>query len=403
MNIVRVDQQLVAAPLGDVAAAVHRALDELGINPPRGEIALTAGSRGIDRIVEITRAAGDWLRARGAAPFLIPAMGSHNGATGEGQRRMLENLGFTPDATGMEIRASMECVKIGEVETGDVWMDRHAFESAGVLVINRIKLHTAFSGPVQSGLTKMMVVGMGKIRSAATFHAARPDRMPRILEEMGGIIAGSGKIFAGLGILEDGYDRAAEIHALAGAAIVAREPELLVRHRHYFPSLPCDELNVLVVSEIGKNFSGTGMDTNVIGRRGMRGHEDLTRPRIGHIAALGLSKQTQGNALGVGLADFITRRLREAIDEEKTFINAFTTGEMQRMAIPATFATDEELIRSLEAKFGGHRWMFIPNTLHLEKLYVSEDLAAELRHHPRCRVAAEVEELRFSGGRTNTI
>jgi hypothetical protein len=371
----------------------------MGKEPPQGEVAITAGSRGISNLVAITKAAGDWLREHGAKPFLVPAMGSHNGATAAGQQKMVESLGLTPASTGLEIRSSMDCVKLGTVDSGDVWMDRHCYESAGVLVLNRIKLHTCFSGPVQSGLSKMMVVGMGKIRSAETFHSARPDRMPRILEEMGSLLVQSGKIFAGLAILEDGFDATAEVHALPGDQILTKEPTLLARHRHYFPALPCQDLNVLIVDEIGKTYSGTGMDTNVIGRRGVHGYEDLTQPKIKIIATLGLSAQAQGNALGVGLSDFITRRLRDSIDEKKTFINAFTTGDMQRMAIPCTLKDDEELIGKISERFGNSRWMFIPNTLHLEKIFVSEDLAKELQGHPRCRVSPTPTPLSFSNGR----
>jgi hypothetical protein len=399
MDVFKVDQQLVSAPLQNIAHEVHRALDKMGKEPPQGEVAITAGSRGISNLVAITKAAGDWLRAHGAKPFLVPAMGSHNGATAAGQQKMVESLGLTPATTGLEIRSSMDCIKIGTVDSGDVWMDRHCYESAGVLVLNRIKLHTCFSGPVQSGLSKMMVVGMGKIRSAETFHSARPDRMPRILEEMGSLLVQSGKIFAGLAILEDGFDATAEVHALPGDHILTKEPTLLERHRHYFPALPCQDLNVLIVDEIGKTYSGTGMDTNVIGRRGVHGYEDLTQPKIKIIATLGLSAQAQGNALGVGLADFITRRLRDSIDEKKTFINAFTTGDMQRMAIPCTLKDDEELIGKISERFGNSRWMFIPNTLHLEKIFVSEDLAKELQGHPRCRVSPTPTPLSFSNGR----
>ena len=399
MDLYQVDQQLVSAPLADVTAEVHRALDQLGQKPPQGEIAITAGSRGITNLVAITKAAGDWLRQHGAKPFLVPSMGSHNGATAAGQQKMLESLGLTSQATGMEIRSSMECVQVGSVASGDVWMDRHCLESSGVLILNRIKLHTCFSGPVQSGLTKMMVVGMGKIRSAETFHSARPDRMPRILEEMGSLLVQSGKIFAGLAILEDGFDQTAEIHAIRGNQILTREPALLERHRHYFPSLPSQELDVLVVDDIGKTYSGTGMDTNVIGRRGVHGYEDLTQPKIKIIAALGLTAKAQGNALGVGLADFITRRLRDAIDEEKTFVNAITTGDMQRMAIPCTLADDRELFAKISERYGEKRWMLIPNTLHVERIFVSSDLAQELRQHPRCQVAPSPTPLTFVQGR----
>lgn len=397
MLVHRVHQRLVSNPLTEIEAEVHRQLDSLGIKPPQGEVAITAGSRGIDNIVATTKAAGDWLRANGATPFLAPCMGSHNGATAEGQRAMIESLGLTKEATGMPIRASMDVVKVGEVNTGSVWMDRHCHEAAGVLVLNRIKLHTCFAGPVQSGLTKMMVVGMGKIRSAETFHAAPTATMKDMLLEMGQCIIDSGKIFAGLAILEDGFDRTAEFHALPPKDILATEPDLLKRHRHYFPTLPVDEINVLVVDEIGKTYSGTGMDTNVIGYRGIIDYEDLDRPNIKTIAALALSEATKGNAIGCGLADFITQRLRDAIDEEKTFTNVFTTGEMRRMAIPCTLPNDQEVIARMRERYSDHRWIFIPNTLHLETLYVSPDLAEELARDSRCKVDPDAIALTFDG------
>ena len=386
MEVHQVHQKLISNPLSDLESQVHRELDSLGLPPPQGEVAITAGSRGIDNIVAITRAAGDWLRKNGAIPFLTPCMGSHNGATAEGQRSMINSLGLTEEATGMEIRSSMEVVQIGEVGTGKVWMDRHCFEASGVLVLNRIKLHTCFSGPVQSGLTKMMVVGMGKIQSAETFHSAPTPTMKDMLLEMGECVIGSGKIYAGLGLLEDGLDRTAEIHAVPPGEILEREPALLEKHRSYFPSLPVDDLNVLVVNEIGKTFSGTGMDTNVIGYRGVNGYEDLTRPRIQAIAALALSEASQGNAIGVGLADFITRRLRNSIDEQKTFTNVFTTGDMRRMAIPCTLTNEQEVIHRMSERYGEQRWMFIPNTLHLETIFVSADLVSELRDNAKCEI-----------------
>jgi hypothetical protein len=278
-------------------------------------------------------------------------------------------------------------------------MDRHAFESAGVLVLNRIKLHTCFSGPVQSGLTKMMVVGMGKIPSAETFHSAPTPQMKDMLLEMGQVVLDSGKIWAGLAILEDGFDQTAELHALAPGEILSREPQLLERHRHYFPRLPLEDINVLVIDEMGKTFSGTGMDTNVLGYRGVRDGEDLTKPYIHAIAALSLSTASQGNAIGVGLADFITHRLRDAIDEKKMFLNAFTTGHMMRAKIPPTLADDEVLLTALAGRYGESRWLIIPNTLHLETLYASVDLRDELTAHPLCTVDAEPVELTFAVGR----
>lgn len=312
---------------------------------------------------------------------------------------MIESLGITESAMEMPIRSSMDVVEIGQVRTGSVFMDRQCFEAAGVLVLNRIKLHTCFDGPVQSGLTKMMVVGMGKIRSAQTFHSARAGAMKTMLLEMGQYVLDSGKILAGLGILEDGFDQTAELHAMAPGDILKREAELLQHHRSYFPRLPVDDLNVLIVDSIGKTYSGTGMDTNVIGRRGLPGFEDLTTPRIRTIAALSLSASSQGNALGVGNADFITRRLRNDIDEQKTLINTLTTGDMDRAKIPATVSDDETLVRMIADRYGDRRWMWIPNTLHLDTLFVSEDLCNELKGNPVCRVSDSPTQLTFQNGR----
>jgi len=399
MNLFKVEQRLNSNPLQDISGSVSRELTGLKLAVPRGEIAITVGSRGIRNLPTIIKACGQWLKDQGARPFIVPAMGSHNGATAEGQQAMVESLGITEAAMEMPIRSSMEVVEIGQVRTGSVFMDRHCYESDGVLVVNRIKLHTCFSGPIQSGLTKMMVVGMGKIRSAQTFHSARAGAMKNMLLEMGQFVLSSGKILAGLAILEDGFDETAELHAVAPEQILEREAQLLEHHRTYFPRLPVNDLNVLIVDSIGKTFSGTGMDTNVIGRRGIPGFEDLTSPRIRVIAALSLSPSSQGNALGVGNADFITQRLRDSINEHKTLVNTLTTGDMDRAKIPATVQDDETLIRMIADRFGESRWMFIPNTLQLGELYVSEDLCDELSKTPACHVSSTATPLSFHKGR----
>ena len=245
----------------------------------------------------------------------------------------------------------------------------------------------------------MMVVGLGKIQSAQTFHSVPTPQMKDMLLEMGQFLLDSGKILAGVALLEDGFDKTAEIHALKPEEILQREPHLLQRHRDYFPRLPVDELNVLVVDAIGKTYSGTGMDTNVIGYRGVKGHEDLDKPSIRIIAALSLAEASHGNAIGVGLADFVTKHLRDAIDEEKTLINVLTTGDMDRAKIPATLPDDEALVECIQERYGSERWMFIPNTLHLGVLYVSEDVREELASHAACRIDAEPVELTFLNGR----
>jgi hypothetical protein len=404
MQFQRVHQKLVSNRIADIPAAVREQFDRLQLAVPRGDVAITAGSRGISNIATILRAAGEWLRDHGARPFVVPAMGTHNGGTAEGQVAMLESLGITEKSLGMPIRASMECVKIGTVPSestvgGDVWMDRFAYESAGVLVVNRVKLHTSFSGPVQSGLAKMMTVGLGKVGGARTFHDTPTAQLATRLPAMRDVVLASGKIWAGLAILEDGFDQTAELHAVRPLDFAEVEPRLIARHEHYFPRLPLDDINVLVVDTIGKTYSGTGMDTNIIGFRGTREYEDLDRPRIRTIAVLNLAEASHGNALGIGFADFTTARFRSAIDEEKMFLNAFTTGHMQSIKIPPAFRDDQELFERLSDRFGTQGWLVIPNTLHLETLYASPDLRTALQANPICRLDPQLETVIYSGGR----
>ena len=400
MDLYHVRQQLVSNPIADIPAAVHAALDTLDRPVPQGRVAITAGSRGICNIAAITRAAGDWLRSHGAEPFLIPSMGSHNGATAEGQRAMVESLGMTEQAMGMPIRSSMDVVEIGETFTGPITVDRNCYESDGVLVLNRIKLHTCFVGPIQSGLMKMMTIGMGKINGARTFHKVPTEQKADAIIALGEAIIGTGKIFAGLGILEDGYDQTAELHALAPEQFLQEEPKLLDRYtNHYFPQLPVDELDVLIVDEIGKTYSGLGMDPNVIGRRGIEGVADFPRPRIGSIAALELIAASQGNALGFGLGDCITQRLHDAIDFEKTRINAETTGDMDRIRMCHVAADDQDAFDWCRERSGTDRWLVVPNTLHLGSMFASEGLVEELAQHPKCTVEKTAVEPEFVNGR----
>ena len=400
MKLHHVQQQLASNPITDIPAAVAATLDALDGPVPQGPVAITAGSRGICNIAAIIRAAGDWLKSRGAQPFIVPAMGSHNGATAAGQRAMIESLGVTEEAMQMPIRASMDVVEIGETFTGPITMDRFCYEADGVLVLNRLKQHTCFVGPIQSGLMKMMTIGMGKINGARTFHQVPCLQKADAIIAMGEAIIGTGKIFAGLGILEDGYDQTAEVHALAPDQFVTEEPKLLAHYeKDYFPKLPAEEFEVLIVNQIGKTFSGLGMDPNVIGRRGLEGVPDFPSPRIGSIAALELTAASQGNALGFGLGDCITQRLHDAIDFEKTRINAHTTGDMDRIRMNHIVEDDVEAFRWCGERSGTDRWLVVPNTLHLGSMFASEGLVDELKANPKCTVADEPVEVEFVNGR----
>ncbi len=365
-------------------------LEKLG-PVPQGSIALTGGSRGIANQPEIFRSVGRLLREQGADPFVAPCMGSHNGGTAEGQKAMLESLGLSEEAIDMPIRSSMDVSKIGTVRLDcnrsevPVWMDRHCFEATAVLAINRIKLHTSFGGPpygnhCESGLVKMLTVGMGKIEGAKSFHAASTIDKPSMLRMMGEQILGTGKIWGGLAILEDGYDQTAELHGITSGEILEREPNLLAHYaENYYPRLPFEYLNSLIVEAMGKNYSGTGMDANILGRRGLEDSDDPPLPSIKCVAALDLTEVSQGNAVGVGLADVITERLAYKINVEKTNLNALTAGGPAKGVVPQVVKNDEEVFRWVTSQAGNRRCVVIPNTLHLDKFYASLDLLDELQ------------------------
>ena len=344
---------------------------------PQGDVGITAGSRGIANIAAITRAAGDWLRDHGARPFLFPAMGSHNGGTAEGQRAMIESLGLTEEAMGMPIRASMDVVKLGTVSTGDVWMDRHAYESAGVLVLNRIKLHTCFAGPVQSGLTKMMVVGMGKTPSATTFHSAPTPQMKDMLLEMGQVVLDSGKIWAGLAILEDGFDQTAELHAVRPADILRREPRAGRAPPPLFSAAAARSTSTCWWSMRSARRSAAPAWTRTSSATAASATARTSPSRVIHvIAALslrrGLARQRDRRGPGRFHHPPAPRRDRRAEDvSQQLHDRPHGPGEN-----PASrFATTRSCSKRLAGRYGENGWLFIPNTLHLETLYASEDLA----------------------------
>src|SRR5262249_16080916 len=322
-RLVRLKQQFPGPTLADVAGATRQALASIALPVRRGQsVALTVGSRGVVNIDVIVRATVDHLKELGAKPFIIPAMGSHGGGTADGQRAVLEHYGVTEATMGCPIRATMDVVQIGEVLGLPIWLDRYASEADWIGVINRVKPHIGFEGEIGSGLFKMMTIGMGKHRGAIQAHPAnirhayqpiilalRPDRRP---------------IAFGHGSVENGYDETELVRALLPADLEAGERELLRSAKAWMAKLPVDSLDLLIVDEIGKEISGTGMDTHVIGRHGTFFERPFTSPAITFIVACDLSPKTAGNGNGIGLADFPTRRLADKIDWAPTYINALT-------------------------------------------------------------------------------
>jgi len=391
--------------LTDIDATVAAELDELGIDGSRIDgrsIAVAAGSRGIASLREVVRAACRWLASHGARPFVFPAMGSHGGATDEGQRRVLTDYGVTPEYVGAEVRSSMAAVEIGTTPEGfPVFMDRNAWESDGVLVVNRVKAHTGFSGRVESGLAKMMTVGMGKERGATNFHrlAARHGYEP-VIRAVAGTVLGTGKILAGLALAENSRHELAAIRGTRPDNLLAVEEQTLALVKTMLPGIPFAKLDLLVVDEIGKNVSGSGMDTKVIGRGIPFAPGEA--PEIKVIYARDLTEESAGNGLGAGLADIIHERLYRKIDFAKMHVNGRASLHPIVSVVPMWFGADRDALEfalrvlgSPEA--GQQRVVWIRNTLCLDSILVSESLAAEAAALDGWRAGHVEPELEFDG------
>lgn len=379
----------------DVAAATRAALETLGLERtlrPGQRVGLTVGSRGIAGVVPILRAAVAFLRERHLEARLLAAMGSHGGGTEAGQRELLDSLGIDEAAVGAPVIPCASSEAVGEIAGGiRAYVARSAREVDAILPVNRVKTHTSFQGPVESGLTKMLVVGLGGPAGAEQFHRLGQAELPRLLVELGELLLARLPVPGGLAILENAYEETAEIRAVPREGFVAAEAAALVRARELMPALPSDAVDLLVVQEMGKNFSGTGLDTNIVGRARIQGVPEPARPAVRRIAVLGLSEASHGNATGVGLADFVTRALVDRIDRQKTYLNCLTSTFVVRAAIPMWFDTEREVlaaaVRSLAAIApAALRVVVIPDTLHLERCLVSEAVAAELRESGRAEL-----------------
>ena len=371
----------------DPERATGEALATLGLEARvRGRrVAVTAGSRGIHDIVAVLRGAVAHLRRCGAEPIIVAAMGSHGGGTSEGQRRVLTHLGVTEAAVGAAISTAMETEVVGRTPQGlGAYCDRVAAGCDGILVVNRIKPHTAFSEPFGSGLMKMLGVGLGKVEGASQIHRQGPAVLAAAIQAIARVHLDRGAVVGGVAIVENAYDETAIIEAVTPAHMVERELVLFTQARAMLPGLPVDDLDVLVVDEVGKNYAGTGMDTNVIGRMRIPGLPEPSAPRVSRIVALRLSPASEGNAQGIGLADLTTQRLVDAMDRQTTYLNTITSTFLLRGFIPVTLPSDREAIATALDTLGiadpaSVRMIRISNTLHLEHLRASPTVAEIIR------------------------
>jgi Lactate racemase N-terminal domain len=404
-KMIRVRQQLVAPTLPDVRAAVRAELQKLNLaaQVKAGQrIAIPAGSRGITNIVTILETVVQEMQALGLAPFIFPAMGSHGGATAEGQREVLATYGITEARLGVPIHATMEVVELGRTPRGmPMLVDKVATEADWVAVINRIKPHTEFSGDIESGLMKMMAIGFGNHRGALNTHQYAVKHSYRVaIPEIGTAILHRLPVLFGLGILENAYDQTANVVALPPEQFVVEEKRLLQEARALMARLPVEFLHLLIVDEMGKDISGSGMDTNVIGRVMVIGEPEPTTPNILRIYVRDLSEKTYGNAIGIGLADFCSQRLVAKIDPLPTQINCVTAMTPEKARIPIALKTDQEAIATALTTVGPidpweARVIRIKNTLEMEELQVSEALMDELKGRSDIMPIDGLEELRF--------
>lgn len=395
-------QKLYGKTLPDVPRCLRDELNRCGLTKrvrPGHSIAVTAGSRGIRDIALIIREAVGFLRDLGAEPFIVPAMGSHGGATAEGQVELLRSLGVTEETVGAPIRSSMETVRIGQVGDMPVYMDRYAWESDGVLVINRVKPHTDFRSVHESGIVKMITIGLGKRDQAELVHARGTQGLREWIAPVAQVAVDTGKILAAVAILENAYLRTSRLVAVPPNLIHETDRKLLRTAKRHHPKLPFDEIDILVVDYLGKDISGAGLDTNVIGRLRIGNEPWSRRPRINTIVVLDVTDASHGNAVGIGLADIVTQRLIDRMDRHATLTNTVVSTFIERGFIPLVYPTDQE---ALEAAIYLNRnkppeelrIVRIRSTLHLEHMWISEALAKALPEG--VRLEGPLQEIQFS-------
>ena len=400
-----VRQHFDSHKLNNIADAVHATLSNSGMAAqlkPGAEIAIGVGSRGIANIDKIVAASVAWWKKQGMRPFLFPAMGSHGAATSAGQAAVLAKYGITETSMGCPVRSSLAVVNLGTTPLGiPVVMDRTAHRAAGIMLCARVKWHTDFSGTLESGLFKMMAIGLGKLAGAKSYHTfAYRMGLEAMIRSVGRHVLASGHILGGLAILEDAGHNTARVEAVPAANMERREEELLALVRTWMPRLPTD-LDVLMVNEMGKNFSGSGLDTKVINRAVWGDVNPWPGiPRIGRVFVRDLSPLSYGNATGIGMADVVHRRILKQIRRQPTYVNALTSSQPASIRIPIHFPTDHECLRAICASVGRHNpadatlgW--IANTLDLGLIGCTANLRSELKNKPHIEILGEARPLVF--------
>lgn len=366
---------------------------------PGMSVAVAVGSRGISHIDDVARITVAELKRMGVSPFIVPCMGSHGGSTDEGQKMVLANLGVTEETMGCPIVSSMQVVKIGQLENGlPVYIDKNAYEADAIVVINRIKPHTAFRGRHESGIIKMLTIGLGKQKGADSCHAYSFQYMAENIVNMGKIIMKKANILFSVGLIENAYDNVAKIVAVLPENMLEVDEALLKEAKKNMARIMFDEFDVLIVDQIGKDVSGDGMDPNITGRYPTP--YATGGPVINKVVILDLTKKTHGNANGMGMGDFIPQRLFDQIDRSQTYANALTSTVTTSVRTPVILKDDREAIaaavKTCNAKdLSKARVIRIKDTLHLGEIWISESLLAIAKQNPAIEIVGQAEELIF--------
>lgn len=390
--------------VADLAGEVRR--QWLGSRLPsklrRGSrVAVGVGSRGIANLSVMVRATLDTIRDLGGQPFVVAAMGSHGGATAHGQRELLGEYGVSEQALGVPVKTDMTAVQIGTNSWGEpVWWDKNALEADAVVTISRVKPHTDFRGRFESGITKMLVIGLGKRDGASQHHRWGFRGLRDMLPETAKVILEKAPFVAGLAVLENAHEQTARLQAVDREDLLSVEPGLLDEARRLMGQLPFDQLDLLIIGEIGKNYSGAGIDPNVVGRLLIEGEPDFERPKITRICCLDLSPESHGNGTGVGIADLTTDRLLASIDPVPFRMNNLTACFLWRSKLPFAFPTDLECIRTgietcWQPNLKALRLAIVPSTLELTELWVSAPLLEEAKRHPHLEPRGELQHMPF--------
>ena len=405
-KVFKVRQHFQAVECEDVAMEVEVQLTRLDLGQkikPGDTVAISAGSRGIANMHIAIRGIVQHIQALGGAPFVVPAMGSHGGGTAEGQRAIIEGYGMSEQFLGCPIKASMETHIVCQAAEGfPVHFDKHAWEADHVVVCNRVKPHTNFAGDIESGLMKMMLIGLGKHNGAKIYHRAINDySFGQIVRSVAKEVLDKCGVVAGLALVENQFDHTALVEAVAPEKFEEREKELLILAKKYMPSLPFEEVQFLAIDEMGKDISGSGMDTNVIGRKynDHRATGDET-PRVKYIAMRGLTPVTHGNATGLGMAEFCRSRVAREVDHKITRINCITGGHITAAMSPLDYETDAEIFEVISQSVGltepqDIRFVWIRNTLNVAEFVCSEAYLDQVQAREDLEQLSDLQELPF--------